>query len=169
MAAYNRLYVGIDPGKDGGLACLCPGGSVLAVERMPPTERDLVDMLESWYFMTEDEAACCLTVYVEDVHSMPKQGVASSFKFGFGCGVIRGVLAALGARYEMVSPMRWQKPLGCLVKGRKATDDQTSKKNVNKAVAQRLFPQVPKITHATADALMIAEYGRRKELGTISQ
>jgi hypothetical protein len=47
----------------------------------------------------------------------------------------------------------WQKSLGCLTHG---------DKNVSKAAAQRLFPGM-KITHATADALLIAYYGYTKE------
>jgi hypothetical protein len=39
----------------------------------------------------------------------------------------------------------------CLTKG---------DKNVSKAAAQRLWPKL-KITHANADALLIAEYGRQ--------
>jgi hypothetical protein len=53
--------------------------------------------------------------------------------------------------FEEVSPVKWQKVMGCLSKG---------DKNVTKAAAQRLFPDI-KITHAIADALLIAEYGRR--------
>jgi hypothetical protein len=35
-------------------------------------------------------------------------------------------------------------------------------KNVSKRKAQELFPQL-KITHATADALLLAEFGRRAQ------
>jgi hypothetical protein len=41
--------------------------------------------------------------------------------------------------------------MSCLTKG---------DKNVTKSRAQELFPEV-KVTHAIADALLIAEYGRR--------
>jgi hypothetical protein len=37
-------------------------------------------------------------------------------------------------------------------------------KNISKRRAQELFPSL-KITHAVADALLIAEYGRRLERG----
>jgi hypothetical protein len=53
--------------------------------------------------------------------------------------------------FEEVSPQKWQKAMGCMTKG---------DKNVSKAKAQQLFPQL-KITHAIADALLIAEYARR--------
>ena len=35
------------------------------------------------------------------------------------------------------------------------------KKNRHKALAEELFPEVKRVTHANADALLIAEYGRR--------
>lgn len=111
---------------------------------MPATERDIAD----WLAEHDDAVA-----YIEKVHSMPKQGVASSFTFGRGFGVLIGALAALRIRYEFVTPQTWQKAMGCMSKG---------DKNVTKAAAQRLFPQV-KVTHAIADALLIAEYGRRTE------
>jgi hypothetical protein len=42
--------------------------------------------------------------------------------------------------------------MGCLTKG---------DKNVSKKRAQELFPSI-KCTHATSDALLIAEYGNRQ-------
>lgn len=56
-------------------------------------------------------------------------------------------------------PGVWQKPFR-LPTQKKAGN--TAKKNTHKARAQELFPGL-KITHAVADALLIAEYGRRKE------
>ncbi len=56
----------------------------------------------------------------------------------------------LGALFAHAGAVRWQKEMGCLTKG---------DKNVTKRRAQELFPTL-KITHAIADALLIAEYGR---------
>ena len=53
--------------------------------------------------------------------------------------------------FEEVAPQVWQKVLGCLSRG---------DKNVTKAKAQQLFPAI-KVTHAIADALLLAEYARR--------
>jgi crossover junction endodeoxyribonuclease RuvC len=89
--------------------------------------------------------------YIEKAHSMPNQGVASSFKFGYGYGFLIGVLTALKIPYEMVTPNTWQKALSCQSKG---------DKNVTKAKAQQLFPNHTWI-HSTADSVLIAEYGRR--------
>jgi hypothetical protein len=49
-----------------------------------------------------------------------------------------------------VTPFTWQKRLQCLSGG---------DKNVTKARAQQLFPGV-KISHITADALLLAEFCR---------
>jgi crossover junction endodeoxyribonuclease RuvC len=110
---------------------------------MPETERDVFDLLESFTFYEP-------IVFLEAVHSMPGQGVASSFKFGRGYGFLRGVITALKYPLHDVSPQKWQKALGCMSRG---------DKNVTKQMAQQLFPGL-KITHSIADALLIMEYGR---------
>jgi hypothetical protein len=66
-------------------------------------------------------------------------------------------LIASGVPFEAVTPGKWQKEFGLLAK---KGETKTAKKNRHKARAQELFPDL-KITHATADALLIAEYGRR--------
>ena len=138
------MIIGIDPGQSGGIAIVAAGGTLLDAIKMPTTDADIVDYLQE---------SDCGTAYIESVHSMPGQGVASSFKFGKGFGVLIGALAALRIRYEFVTPQKWQKAMGCLSKG---------DKNITKAAAQRLFPHT-KMTHAIADACLIAEYGRRAE------
>jgi crossover junction endodeoxyribonuclease RuvC len=82
---------------------------------------------------------------------MPKQGVTSAFTFGKGYGALLMALTAAGIPFETVTPQRWQKALGCLSKG---------DKNVTKRKAQQLWPHIT-WTHNTADAALIAEYGRR--------
>jgi hypothetical protein len=79
-------------------------------------------------------------------------GVTSSFTFGNGFGHLEMALTAAGIPFERVSPQKWQKAMGCLTKG---------DKNVSKKRAQELFPSI-KCTHATSDALLIAEYGNRQ-------
>ena len=65
-------------------------------------------------------------------------------------------LCAATIPYEEVTPQKWQKALGCRTGG---------DKNVSKARAQALFP-LQNITHAIADALLLAEYCRRLEVRT---
>lgn len=142
--------IGIDPGASGGIAVNDAVSGTYAF-KFPETETDIVTELT---LMVLD---CRCVAYLEEVHAMPKQGVTSTFKFGQSYGFLRGVLAALGIQRNFVRPQVWQKALGCMSRG---------DKNVTKRRAQELFPQI-KMTHAIADALLIAEYGRRVELGLL--
>lgn len=144
----SKTYVGIDPGQSGGIAVIFPDGNATAW-KMPETDKDIWEALTGW-----PAEAGEIFALIETVHAMPKQGVASTFKFGMGYGALRMALIASGIRHEGVRPQAWQKELGCLTGG---------DKNVSKARAQQLFPSL-KITHALADALLIAEYARRKGL-----
>lgn len=140
-------YLGIDPGQSGGMVLLSQNSDILLTVAFGKlTEHDIVAQIESWY-----NEGVPIIATLERVHSMPRQGVASSFKFGDHYGFLRGVLTAVPIRYELVTPQKWQNKLKCLSKG---------DKNITKAAAQRLWPKI-KWTHAIADAALIAEYGRR--------
>lgn len=52
-----------------------------------------------------------LAIYVESIHSMPKQGVKSMFTFGQRFGEIIGMLETLYVTYNLVTPKEWQKKL----------------------------------------------------------
>jgi len=66
-------------------------------------------------------------------------------------GTLKGILTALHIPFELIRPVDWQRALGCMTKG---------DKNISKTKAQQLFPDI-KVTHAKADALLIAEHCRR--------
>ena len=85
---------------------------------------------------------------VEQVGSMPKQGVASTFKFGMGCGLIRGVLAGAGVPIISVTPAKWKKHFSLNSDGEKS-----------RALAIRRFPSASlarKKDHGRAEALLMA-------------
>lgn len=145
-----NYIMGIDPGKSGAMALLAVdskgGCEYLEPQKFKDkTDTDLRTMFE--YADILHNVFC----YIENVHAMPKQGVVSVFKFGQNYGSLLMLLTCFKIPYEKVSPVKWQRALGCLSGG---------DKNVTKAKAQELFPGL-KITHAIADALLIAEYGRR--------
>lgn len=142
------LYIGIDPGKGGGIAAIDSEpriiDSAMRAWKMPATDKDLFDLLTGL-------AEISAKVMLEKVHAMPRQGVVSTFTFGQGYGAIKMALVANQLSFDEVVPAKWQRAMGCLSKG---------DKNVTKRRAQELFPHIPKITHATADALLLAEYCR---------
>lgn len=140
----NKFFIGIDPGKAGGIAFIPENGNAWA-HSMPDTDQDVLELLQS-----ASEHKC--HAVIERVGPMPKQGVVSVFTFGLGYGALGMALLASKIPFERVSPSVWQKSLGCLTKG---------DKNVSKRKAQELFPNI-RVTHCIADALLIAEYARRK-------
>lgn len=139
--------IGVDPGNSGGVVKLDDSGQVVFADKFADkTEHDIAELIREYACsdIVHDE------VWIEAVHSMPKQGVASSFKFGRHFGFLIGLLTGLQVRYSFVTPQKWQKACGCMSRG---------DKNVTKAAAQRRWPD-QKWTHAIADAALIAEYGR---------
>jgi Holliday junction resolvasome RuvABC endonuclease subunit len=85
---------------------------------------------------------------VEQVGAMPKQGVSSTFKFGMGCGLIRGVLAGAGVPIISVTPAKWKKHFSL-----------NSDAEKSRALAIRRFPTASlarKKDHGRAEALLMA-------------
>ncbi len=80
------------------------------------------------------------------------------FSFGRNYGFLRGCLHCLKIPFEEVTPAKWQREFSLLRTDKAETN--TAKKNRHKAKAQQLFPDT-NVTHAIADALLIAEYGLR--------
>lgn len=144
------IYLGIDPGQSGGIGCWVDKKTISAYSFKDLTIRDI---FESFLAMKNIAGDTGLFAMIENVHSMPMQGVASSFKFGRNFGRLEGLLTGSNIPFDYVSPQKWQKELGCLSHG---------DKNITKSKAQRLFPHL-KITHAVADALLIMEYCRRNK------
>lgn len=144
-------YLGIDPGQNGGLVLLS-SYRVLKSSKMPVTERGI------WDWLSDRRIDVQVMGVIEKVHSMPGQGVSSTFKFGVNYGLLRMALVGQRISFEGVTPQTWQKRLG--VPSRKPTESKTDFKNRLKALAQRLFPD-EKVILATADALLLAYYCRK--------
>lgn len=142
-----------DPGQSGAVALLSTAGNLLQVQDMPVVDKS-VSALLLWRMLTGFEEDITLAV-IENVHSMPRQGVASSFKFGRSKGVVEGVVAALGCPLEMPSPSGWKKAM------RVTTDKDTAR-----ALAIDLWPEHAdafkrKKDADRAEACLMAEWGRR--------
>jgi len=148
--------VGIDPGQSGGFALI--NHEEAKAWKMPATEKDVFAMLEDL------DRERDVFAYIEKVHSMPGQGVSSTFKFGMNYGMLRAFLIALYFPFETVTPRTWQKGLG--IPPKMKTESKTQWKNRLKAKAQELFPDL-KITLAVSDALLICEFGRRVREGLL--
>lgn len=148
------LFIGVDPGKAGGIAILHHSGAIVAARSMPATEQDIIEALKQTLELPTHAV-------LEHVWSTPGQGGA--FAFGRSVGHLQMALTAVGIPFDQVLPKRWQSALG--IHYPKGAGD-TVKKNITKRRAQQLFPRHT-ITHAIADALLMAEYCRRLHSGAI--
>lgn len=150
----DKVVIGIDPGMSGGIAVLGVGGEVVDVFPMPQTMADLYEALS--------EFRECSVCYMEDVgHGMPNQSSKATATFARHCGHLEMSLLALGIPTHTVTPTKWMKSYQL---GKSSEYEKREWKNRLKAKAQQLFPK-HKVTLAVCDALLIAEYGRKQEVG----
>jgi crossover junction endodeoxyribonuclease RuvC len=95
---------------------------------------------------------------IEQVGSMPKQGVSSAFRFGMGCGLLRGVVIAVGIPVVQVSPSKWKRDMGLDSDGEKS-----------RALALRHWPKCihlkRKKDHGRAEALLLARWHIERNRG----
>lgn len=148
-------YWGIDPGLKGGLALILPETGEVHAYPMPVAG----DELDGGLLASGLRRYPGGVAVVEKVGAMPGQGLSSTFKFGKGYGTVLGVCAALGLRVELVTPQKWK---GEVLAG------TTKDKDAAVAYCRRVFPAVElvlprcRVPHdGMADALCLAEYGRR--------
>lgn len=146
------IICGIDPGQHGGIAVL--DGKFQSVYPMPtlgpklgPDGAAIADILR--------HHAPALVV-IEKVGAMPKQGVSTTFKFGFNTGLVHGVVLAMRIPVVLVTPQAWKKTQ--LAGTAKQKSDAV-------AVAMRLYPDAIRsirqkwAREACAEALLIARHG----------
>lgn len=151
-------YIGIDPGQTGAVAII-KNGEVLLYDT--PTESVKKGKSNKTEHLPAGMASLLRGHYpchafIESVHSMPGQGVSSSFGFGKGFGMWIGILATLEIPYTLVTPQAWKKEI---MQG-------VSDKDAARGRAMQLYPQASKELSrkkdiGRADALLICEYGRR--------
>lgn len=149
------IYIGIDPGVGGGIAMVDDEGRVILSMKMPATDRDVFDSFVSHLPAKAVEALNRREVraVLEKAQASPQMGVVSAFTYGRGYGALRMALTAARIPFDEVHPRTWRPTMGC----KKGPD-----KNITKRRAMQIFPELTAITHATADALLLAEYRRRQ-------
>lgn len=174
-------YIGIDPGKSGGIAVITDG-SLEKLYTIPTIGkevdiRQLSEILKKYYDHT---------VAIEMVHSMHQMSANSNFQFGFVCGIIEGLVSGLNMKYVKVSPKMWQeiifrgipvhrKPSTTEIMksgAKKVTTGRIDTKKMSLISAKRLFPNETflatdrsSVPHdGLYDAANIAEYARRMNL-----
>ena len=149
----RMIFMGIDPGKSGGIGMIVAGhgsGDVM------PIVSDEIDATEVARILTDVSPDM---VAIERAQAMPKQGVVGMFRYGVGFGKILGVLEALKVPHVIVRPQQWKK---VVLEGTQK-DKDAAISFVKKAYPMvDLTPGAKRKPHdGIADAVCLAEYARR--------
>ena len=149
--SLHSKYIGIDPGKSGGIVCL-DNDSIVA-KKCPD---NVIDMAMTFSIMVGDTPPKDVVVMLEKVWAMPMDGRSSIFKFGTNFGQWEGIIATYEIEPQYVVPKKWMKYFDCPPKLKKQ-----DRKNWLKDLARVLYPDLPKVTLSTADAILIAHYSKQ--------
>lgn len=142
-----KVWIGIDPGQNGAICFLYDDGTINFVD-WEHRVYALMELIEIKKSQSNEIIGC----YLEKVHSMPRQGVASTFKFGTNFGWWQGALQALSIGFELISPQAWMKGI---------VPPRSDKKAIA-GIASQIYPNVTLRTprgalmDGRADALLIA-------------
>lgn len=173
-----KKYIGIDPGAKGFVAVIdreeCEY-RFLSIDESTPHE--VSEFLLSEAFGND------VAVVIEDVHSIFGSSAKSTFNFGYIKGLLVGLLIAHRIPYTLVQPKEWQQEIWTnadkeyksqttAVAGKEKSRRVIDTKATSLNAALRLFPQVDfrknekcrKPDDNKADALLMAEYARRRNL-----
>jgi hypothetical protein len=167
--AAKKYIIGIDPGIAGGAYAVYNFRTkkLVDVKRLPLLELPNVLRkshklgkqtinLEEFCLGMRRYARDAVCAVVEIVHSMPGQGVSSTFRFGEAYGQIVGVLTALGVTVAGVEPSVWKSLLNLASFNKEESRVLASKEFSGMSWAWRL-----KKDHNLAEAALIAKFGER--------
>ena len=150
-----KKCIGIDPGKSGGIAVI-EGDGTTTVYKCPTTVKDMALLIG---MCLNDVAPYRTAVFLEKVWAFPTDAKKAAFVFGTTYGQWQGILASNELEVRYVTPKAWQSHYD-VEKGLKKTD----RKKKYKDIAMKRNPETKGITLSTADALLIAMYGKEAML-----
>jgi crossover junction endodeoxyribonuclease RuvC len=162
--------LGIDPGLDGGIAIIDQHGTAQAWAM--PTLEIVVGKSKKRTIDTKslrNLLYSCVPldlVVLERVWASKGEGVSSAFSFGVGYGIVQGLLAAMDVKQEHPTPQSWQRVVlrGSTTKT-KASSVLYAHRRYNLDLLKTPKCRVPH--DGMADAVCLAEFGRRLLLGDI--
>lgn len=103
---HYACIMGLDPGLSGAVAFYYPSHPEnIACYDMPIVDRR-VNGAALYDIIQQHRPSLAV---IEAVHSMPGQGVSSSFNFGVSYGIAQGVVSAAKIPVVFVSPGKWKK------------------------------------------------------------
>ena len=162
------LFIGLDPGLTGALACLDSCGVALWVHEMPLQQdrrgKRTIDTLKVATYLHEwREAGSVALIAIEQVHARPTDARNALWTFAFNTGKLHALLDLLGLPTEEVTPQTWKEEI---------LRDTDKSKEAAVGYARSRWPNIPlvlpgcrKAHDGLAEALALAEWGRLRILG----
>ena len=159
----RTAWIGADPGMSGALALFdTMDQGKIEVQDMPYRDVSgkksmdfwgLAGILNQWAARYQVQGAA-----IERVHSMPKQGVVSSFSFGGAFYALQQAFASAGIPFTLIQPATWKAVYG-LRGGRE-------NKAMSRAKASLVFPVYAGLwarakDDGRAEAVLLAHYGSK--------
>lgn len=163
-------FVGVDPGKDGGIVELSQDAKIICKYKPPlivatkgktKDEYDLPAICELFRSFGSKSSEQVMIV-LEKGQPMALAGSLAQFQRGFAFGMYQAMFVALGLSYHVVPPKTWQKVMFAGV----SADDT---KAASILVAKRLWPKEDwrrtekcrTDDDGYTDAALIGDFGRR--------
>ena len=176
LGIKQQLYIGIDPGKKGGIVAISNQGMV--GKWIIPLIGDNVDAEAIWVILNGLKERYNPTLILEDVHSLFGMSASTNFSMGHTLGILDGIIAVAKVKLSRVAPKTWQKEIwennDMEYKPIKSDQKKPSidTKLTSMKAAHRLYPnedfrattRSKNDWDGLTDACCLAEYGRRKNL-----
>lgn len=131
----KRYYIGIDPGKDGGIAIFDKVNKSWTHFKMPNGKDKEIDCYafgQIFNYPVEETI-----VAFEDVHAIKGSGAKATFNFGRNMGYALGILQSKGLSCIMIQPKKWQALMHLGVFRRKKDEGTKDEKNDTKLMSLR--------------------------------
>lgn len=144
------IYIGVDPGAiSGSYGAVDHNGEFVACGDIQSMDGRVLASPLRYALKSCVSTFDTAMVAVENVHSMPKQGVASTAKFMRAAGAIEATVELTNFPFVLVTPQKWKKHHGLIGLDKTASLD----------IARIRFPTASltrKKDHGRADALLMA-------------
>jgi hypothetical protein len=153
-AHSGHVFAGLDPGESGAFVSVSVLLNIIRFSKLTDVQlwREIHNLAEECR-----DRGIPLTVILEKLSVRPPTSASRGGVMMAQFGMCRGFLIAAGVRFIEVTPAVWARKMG-------RTDPKktpySKKKQRNLELAQQLYPD-RKVILETADAFLLAEYGRR--------
>jgi crossover junction endodeoxyribonuclease RuvC len=144
------VFIGVDPGAvSGAYAAIDHNGEYIACGDIPSVDGRVNASQLRYVLKSCVSSFDTALIVVESVHSMPKQGIASTAKFMRAVGAIEATAELTHYPLVLVTPQAWKKHHGLI----------GTEKVASLELARSMFPEAPLVRqkdHGRADALLMA-------------